>query len=103
MLEKCGCIVYYYPTLPEKFVQETLPEVNWNLKEAGTEPCKCKYKDKDKYRDKYNCFPFQYSASNGTMCNKEQLLCLADNLSIEQNRSYDFNLSIEQNGLYIWT
>ena len=27
MLEKCGCIVYYYPTLPEEFVRETLPEV----------------------------------------------------------------------------
>ena len=27
MLEKCGCIVYYYPTLPEDFVRETLPEV----------------------------------------------------------------------------
>jgi hypothetical protein len=27
MLDKCGCIVFYYPTFPEKFIREVLPEV----------------------------------------------------------------------------
>ena len=53
-------------------------------------------------RDKYNCFPFQYSASNGTMCNKEQLLCLADNLSIEQNRLLMILIEILNKRDYIW-